>query len=149
MDGRKNYRGIGSTLKNILLKKGATPVELKQINSAESFYGAIAKAKRNNLHGTFVTQYKVSDYQHNKQSYILWRNKKTLRCSAFFVCLWATKKIFSAFLRMNSNSCINYGESRVYHPQLVAVYHQCEALYIIKPQAKCTLARDEIQPRRG
>ena len=23
---------------------------------------------------------------------------------------------------------------RVYHPQLVAVYHQCEALYIIKPQ---------------
>ena len=24
--------------------------------------------------------------------------------------------------------------SRGYHPQLVAVYHQCEALYIIKPQ---------------
>ena len=24
--------------------------------------------------------------------------------------------------------------SLVYHPQLVAVYHQCEALYIIKPQ---------------
>ena len=23
---------------------------------------------------------------------------------------------------------------RVYHPQPVAVYHQCEALYIIKPQ---------------
>ena len=26
-------------------------------------------------------------------------------------------------------------------------YHQCEALYIIKPQGKCTLARDEIQGR--
>jgi len=36
---------------------------------------------------------------------------------------------------------------RVYHPQLVAVYHQHEVLYIIKPQAKCTLARDEIQGR--
>ena len=28
----------------------------------------------------------------------------------------------------------NHAERRVYHPQLVAVYHQCEALYIIKPQ---------------
>ncbi len=65
LDGRKNYRGIGSTLKNILIKKGATPVELKQINSAESFYDAIAKAKINNSHGAFVTQYEVSDYQQN------------------------------------------------------------------------------------
>ena len=31
---------------------------------------------------------------------------------------------------MASQSC----RRRVYHPQLVAVYHQCEALYIIKPQ---------------
>ncbi|MBQ7358353.1 MAG: hypothetical protein IJW65_06435, partial [Clostridia bacterium] len=38
---------------------------------------------------------------------------------------------------------------RVYHPQLVAVYHQCEALYIIKAQVRCTLARDEIQGRRA
>ena len=38
---------------------------------------------------------------------------------------------------------------RVYHPQLVAVYHQCEALYIIKPQKRCTLTRDEIQGRRA
>jgi len=30
---------------------------------------------------------------------------------------------------------------------LPAVYHQHEALYIIKPQVKCTLARDEIQGR--
>ena len=33
------------------------------------------------------------------------------------------KDIFGS-LRMNSNSYINHGESRVYHPQLVAVYHQ-------------------------
>jgi len=38
-------------------------------------------------------------------------------------------------------------QRRVYHPQLVAVYHQHEVLYIIKPQARCTLARDEIQGR--
>jgi len=29
---------------------------------------------------------------------------------------------------------INQGVSLVYHPQLVAVYHQCGVLYIIKPQ---------------
>ena len=29
------------------------------------------------------------------------------------------------------------------------VYHQHEVLYIIKPQAKCTLARDEIQGRNA
>ena len=29
------------------------------------------------------------------------------------------------------------------------VYHQCEALYIIKPQGKCTLTRDEIQGRNA
>ena len=28
----------------------------------------------------------------------------------------------------------HHGVSRVYHPQLVAVYHQSEGLYIIKPQ---------------
>ena len=37
--------------------------------------------------------------------------------------------------------------SLVYHPQLVAVFHRCEALYIIKPQEKYTLGRDEIQGR--
>ena len=30
--------------------------------------------------------------------------------------------------------CMESRRSRGYHPQLVAVYHQCEALYIIKPQ---------------
>jgi len=37
--------------------------------------------------------------------------------------------------------------SLVYHPQLVAVYHQNAVLYIIKPQGKYTLARDEMQGR--
>ena len=58
------------------------------------------------------------------------------------------KDIFGS-LRMNSNPRTNHGESRVYHPQLVAVYHQTEGLDIIKPQVRCTLARDEIQPRMG
>ena len=39
--------------------------------------------------------------------------------------------------------------SLVYHPQLVAVYHQHEVLYIIKSQVRCTLTRDDIQPQRG
>ena len=39
--------------------------------------------------------------------------------------------------------------SLVYHPQLVAVYHQHEVLHLIKPQEKYTLTRDEIQPQRG
>ncbi len=29
------------------------------------------------------------------------------------------------------------------------VYHQHAVLYLIKPQGKCTLARDDIQPQRG
>ena len=50
------------------------------------------------------------------------------------LCLWATKKIFLLFLRMNSNSCKNHGESRVYHQfrrnwissKRSFVYHHCE-----------------------
>ena len=38
-------------------------------------------------------------------------------------------------------ACISSMRSIVYHPQLVAVYHQTAGRY--------TLARDEIQPRRG
>jgi len=41
----------------------------------------------------------------------------------------------------------NQGVSLVYHPQLVAVYHQCVALYIIKPQERYTLTSDDIQPK--
>jgi len=59
--------------------------------------------------------------------------KSTDKVDAFF-CLWATKKIFSAVLRMNSNPCINHGESRVYHQfrrncissKRSFVYHHCE-----------------------
>ena len=41
-------------------------------------------------------------------------------------------------------------QRRVYHPQLVAVYHQCEALYIIKPQGRYSpKGADEIQGRRA
>jgi len=43
-----------------------------------------------------------------------------------------------------TSSQTNQDASLVYHPQLVAVYHQHEVLYIIKPQARCTPARDEI-----
>jgi hypothetical protein len=50
---------------------------------------------------------------------------------------------FASFFRTKSR------RRRVYHPQLVAVYHQTEGLDIIKPQVRCTLARDEIQPQRG
>jgi len=44
--------------------------------------------------------------------------------------------------------------SRVYHPQFIAVYHQCGALYIIKSQINTplvmiyTLKRDDIRLRR-
>ena len=35
----------------------------------------------------------------------------------------------------NARGCeANHAVRRVYNPQLVAVYHQCEALYLIKPQ---------------
>jgi len=44
-------------------------------------------------------------------------------------------------------SHLNHAIRRVYHPQLVAVYHQHEVLYIIKAQKRYTLARDEIQGR--
>ena len=40
------------------------------------------------------------------------QNKKTHpQRDVFFCCLWTTKKIFLALLRMNSNSCINQGEA--------------------------------------
>ena len=43
-------------------------------------------------------------------------------------------------------SHINQGASLVYHPQLVAVYHQTEDLDIIKPQED---ARDRYLPGRN
>ena len=41
----------------------------------------------------------------------------------------------------------NQGEALYIIRSLSAVYHQCEALHLIKPQGKCTLTRDEIQGR--
>jgi hypothetical protein len=39
--------------------------------------------------------------------------------------------------------------SLVYHPQLVAVYHQCEVLYIIKPQGDPALTGLMIYSPKG
>ena len=59
-----------------------------------------------------------------------------------FLPMGYEKDIFGS-LRMNSNPRTNHGESRVYHPQLVAVYHQTEGLDIIKPQVdtRCRVMR--------
>ena len=61
-------------------------------------------------------------------------NQAPKGCLVAELCQWATKKIFSALLNMNSNSCINHGESRVYHQfrrncissKRSFVYHHCE-----------------------
>ena len=60
--------------------------------------------------------------------------KTRWRPSTPFTNQYAIKKIFSAVLRMNSNSYINHGESRVYHQfrrncissKRSFVYHHCE-----------------------
>ena len=60
------------------------------------------------------------------------KNRQVETCR--FFCLWATKKIFWAVFRMNSNSYINHGKSRVYHQfrrncissKQSFVYHHCE-----------------------
>jgi len=77
------------------------------------------------------------------------KNKTDVPTEHRFYCVRAIKKIFSAVLRMNLNSCINHGESRVYHqfrrncisPTRSVEYHQAAD--------RCTLKRDEIQPQRG
>ena len=50
----------------------------------------------------------------------------------FFIC--AHNPYFWIFLIIPLMSYITSRQRRVYHPQLVVVYHQCGALYIIKPQ---------------
>ena len=57
-------------------------------------------------------------------------NKSTPKNGMLLFCLWATKKIFFAILRMTSNSHINHGESRVYHQNFSFVYHHCESFLI-------------------
>jgi len=44
---------------------------------------------------------------------------------------WATKKIFSAFLRMNSNSCADHAEGVYIINSAGIAYHQNAVLYII------------------
>ena len=62
MDGRADYRGIGSPVKNIIRQQGATPVDLRTASDPSSFYAAISEAKQNNPHGAFVTAHDVSEY---------------------------------------------------------------------------------------
>ena len=50
-------------------------------------------------------------------------------------------------MHYTTSSNQNQGASLVYHPQFIAVYHQCEALHIINSQKKYTLTRDDIQPK--
>ena len=46
-------------------------------------------------------------------------------------------------------SQINQGEALNIINSVGIAYHQHEVLYLIKPQGKYTLTRDEIQPQRG
>lgn len=62
MDGRADYRGIGSPVKNIIRQQGATPVDLRTASDPSSFYAAISEAKQGNPHGAFVTAHDVSEY---------------------------------------------------------------------------------------
>lgn len=62
MDGRADYRGIGSPVKDIIRQQGATPVDLRTASDPSSFYAAISEAKQNNPHGAFVTAHDVSEY---------------------------------------------------------------------------------------
>ena len=61
------------------------------------------------------------------------KEKTLLRVSSLF-CIKATIKIFFAFFNKVLNSNEKTMQSIVYHQRLAVVYHQCEALYIIKPQ---------------
>ena len=62
MDGRADYRGIGSPVKDIIRQQGATPVDLRTASDPSSFYAKIGEAKDNNPHGAFVTQHGIEDY---------------------------------------------------------------------------------------
>ena len=77
------------------------------------------------------------------------KNKQQILKTYCLCCIKATKKIFCAFCNKVLNSCATSRRRRVYHQGVSLVYHQHEVLYIIKPQVRCTLKRDEIQPHRG
>ena len=62
-------------------------------------------------------------------------NKHLIALYNYYITHCQTLQPFSFFILMLYHTIINKSRrSLVYHPQLVAVYHQCEALYIIKPQ---------------
>lgn len=62
LGGRTDYRGIGSSVREIIQQKEATPVDLRTATDPSSFYAAISEAKQNNPHGAFVTAHDVSEY---------------------------------------------------------------------------------------
>jgi len=57
--------------------------------------------------------------------------------------------IITAFLLSLYHNFVNSASVSLPNHAVRRVYHQCEVLYVIKPQVRCTPARDEIQPRRG
>ena len=56
MDGRADYRGIGSPVKDIIRQQGATPVDLRTASDPSSFYAKIGEAKESRPYGAFATQ---------------------------------------------------------------------------------------------
>ncbi len=70
---------------------------------------------------------------HSNPLYYIRQTKKSPD-DDFFVCIWATKKIFFVGCNKDSNSCAISRRRRVYHQGVSLVYHQHEVLYIIKPQ---------------
>ena len=56
--------------------------------------------------------------------------------------------LFAELVGRNCNLINHAGGVYIINSEGIA-YHQHEVLYIIKPQERCTLARDEIQPQRG
>lgn len=56
MDGRADYRGIGSPVKDIIRQQGATPVDVRTASDPSSFYAKIGEAKESRPYGSFATQ---------------------------------------------------------------------------------------------
>lgn len=72
--------------------------------------------RENHAHSRFSQRTVVSHVSHHNQ------NKSTVHRTVLLFCLWATKKIFSAVLRMTSNSRKN----------LYSVNHICDFYFIIR-----------------
>ena len=52
--------------------------------------------------------------------------------------------LYHDFVNISSGFASKSRRRRVYHPQLVAVYHQCEALYIIRPKVWISSSRRKM-----